>query len=185
MGVNKVFFKGEPYWRVRLGKRFTGGEVRIKHFTDLDGVRSFIFGDDDKQIKKTDIRLQLVQPGAIRLKGKLGSGAFELSSAQLAEVQNAYRRLPEGVSLTHLVDDWLQRRAPVGGVKTTKEVSAEFIISRRSMGVRPRTLVHTNHTCARLTKSSVSYQSPTSNGPALRIGSRRAIGHLAAEKTIW
>jgi len=141
VGVNKVFFKGEPYWRVRLGKRFTGGEVRIKHFTDLDGVRSFIFGDDDKQIKKTDIRLQLVQPGAIRLKGKLGSGAFELSSAQLAEVQNAYRRLPEGVSLTHLVDDWLQRRAPAGGVKTTEEVAKEFIVSRKNMGVKPRTLV--------------------------------------------
>lgn len=140
VGVNKVFFKGEPYWRVRLGKRFTGGEVRVKHFTDLAAVREFIFGKEQKG-HATDSKIGLIQPGVIRVKDKLGSVAFELTSAQLGEAQNAFQRLPKGVSLTQVIDDWLERRAPIGGVKTTKEVSAEFIVSRRSMGVRPRTLV--------------------------------------------
>jgi integrase len=140
VGVNKVFFKGEPYWRVRLGKRFTGGEVRVKHFTDLAAVREFIFGKEQKS-NATDSKFGLIQPGVIRVKDKLGSVAFELTSAQLGEAQNAFQRLPKGVSLTQVIDDWLERRAPAGGVKTTTEVSAEFIVSRRGMGVRPRTLV--------------------------------------------
>jgi integrase len=141
VGVSKVFINNFSYWRVRLGKKFTGGEIRVKHFTDLADARKFIFGDDDGQEKQSNSKLRLIQPGVLRVKGKFGSNAFELTPSQLGEAQNAFRRLPPNTSLTQIIDDWFKRHAPAGGVKTTREVSAEFIVSRRNMGVRPRTLV--------------------------------------------
>jgi len=140
VGINKVVFKDSPYWRVRLGKRFTGGEVRMRHFTDLEAARKYIFGDGQADPIHSP-HPGLVQPGVVGIRRKLGSQAFDLTSSQLGEAQNAFQRLPKGVSLTNIVDDWLARCAPVGGVKTTRQVSDEFITSRRNMGVRPRTLV--------------------------------------------
>jgi integrase len=138
VGISKVSINKFSYWRVRLGKKFTGGEIRVKHFTDLEAARDWIFGEKTTPDKPS---LRLIQTGVVRIKDKLGTQAFTLSTAELAEAQDVFRRLPKGVSLTEVVDNFLQRRAPAGGVKTTKEVSSEFIVSRRTMGVRPRTLV--------------------------------------------
>jgi len=138
VGIGKIVIKEVPYWRVRLGKRFTGGDVQIKHFSDLADAREWIFGDDANSKKSP---LALPKLGVLNLKRNLGTGAFTLSHQQLAQAQDAFRRLPADVSLTQVIEDWLQRRAPAGGVKTLQEVAKEFIVSRRSMGVRPRTLV--------------------------------------------
>jgi integrase len=136
VGVSRIRYKGVPYWRVRLGKRFTGGEIRVKHFSELDAARDWIFGD-----KEPGLSHKGTQAGVVNVKASLGSSAFALTTKQLAEAENAFSRLPDGTSLTTVVNDWMKRRAPHGGVKTVREVAAEFIISRRGMGVRDRTLV--------------------------------------------
>ena len=138
VGIGKIVIKEVPYWRVRLGKRFTGGDVQIKHFSDLADARRWIFGDDADS-KKTPLALPTL--GVLKLKKNFGNEGFSLSHQQLVQAQDAFRRLPPNISLTQVIDDWVQRRAPAGGVKTLQEVAKEFIISRRTMGVRPRTLV--------------------------------------------
>ena len=138
VGIGKIVIKKVPYWRVRLGKRFTGGDVQIKHFSDLADARKWIFGDDADSKKSP---LALPKLGVLKLKKNFGTEAFALSHQQLVQAQDAFRRLPPDVSLTTVIDDWLQRRSPAGGVKTMLEVAKEFIVSRRGMGVRPRTLV--------------------------------------------
>jgi hypothetical protein len=138
VGIGKIVIKEVPYWRVRLGKRFTGGDVQIKHFSDLADARRWIFGEDADSKKSP---LALPKLGVLKLKKNFGTEAFALSHQQLVQAQDAFRRLPPDVSLTTVIDDWLQRRSPAGGVKTMLEVAKEFIVSRRGMGVRPRTLV--------------------------------------------
>ncbi len=139
VGVSKILIKGIEYWRVRLGKKFTGGSIRVKHFIELKDARKWINGDTCEDSKKAS--LKLILPGVTKIKDKLGAGAFVLTPMQMAEAQDAFRRLPKAVSLTEVIDDWLKRRAPVGGLKSVDEVTKEFMVSRRSMGVRDRTIV--------------------------------------------
>jgi hypothetical protein len=77
VGVGKaVSGRGKQYWRVRLGKRFTGGPVVLKDFSKLEEARKWIFGEAHRE-KAT--------PGAmIDLKEKAGMVAFELSMSQQA-----------------------------------------------------------------------------------------------------
>jgi len=137
VGVTKVHYSNGPYWRVRLGKRFTGGKVEIKSFAELEDARNWIFGGKSK--RAGEVVREVIEEGIVNLKDKHGQGAFALSPSQRSEAENAFRRLPSGTSLTTVIDDWLKRRAPAGGVKTTKEVGVEFLVSRRAMGVRSRT----------------------------------------------
>jgi site-specific recombinase XerD len=138
VGVSKVFFKEEPYWRVRLGKRFTGGSVHLKHFKELSDAREFIFGTKGEDALSD---LAQIHTGAVKIRSRFGSGGFILTPGQLAEAQDAFRRLPEKVSLTEILNDWFKRRSPAGGVKLMKTVAAEFLVSRSAIGVRSRTLV--------------------------------------------
>ena len=75
VGIGKIVIKEVPYWRVRLGKRFTGGDVQIKHFSDLADAREWIFGDDANSKKSP---LALPKLGVLNLKRNLGTGAFTL-----------------------------------------------------------------------------------------------------------
>ena len=138
VGVGKVKFHGKERWRVRLGKRFTGGKVQTQSFGDLSGARDWIFGGEHEGSKPTVC--EKIEHGVLSLKSKHGEGAFSLTGAQRAEAEDAFCRLPPGASLTEIVDDWLKRRAPAGGVKTMLEAGKEFLASRRNMGVRDRTL---------------------------------------------
>jgi hypothetical protein len=49
IGVNKVSNGETEFWRVRLGKRFTGGAVLTKHFSELIDARNWIFGGAQKR----------------------------------------------------------------------------------------------------------------------------------------
>ena len=40
--------KGYRYWRVLVGKRFTGGEIISKNFRSIQEARKWIFGDAQK-----------------------------------------------------------------------------------------------------------------------------------------
>jgi integrase len=112
---------GQEFWRVRLGKKFTGGKPVKKEFPDLDAARKWI-GEQTGQQKET------------------GASTYQLSPGQLAEAADAFKRL-NGAPLTEAVTYFLSHAKPAGGVRTFKEIAEEFLRSRKAMGVRPRTYV--------------------------------------------
>lgn len=132
IGVAKISNGRKEFWRVRLGRRFTGGEVQTKHFTRLDDARKWIFGDALKH---------KAAPGPmVELKQSSGAAAFALTPAQISEAHACFRKLDGLASLTTAVSYFLKHANPVGGKRTMQEVATEFLRSRTAMGVRPRTL---------------------------------------------
>jgi hypothetical protein len=121
---------GDEYWRVRLGKRFTGGSVRKRDFRTLADARAWIFGDQGSE-----------KGSQTEIKKNLGAAAFTFSHKQLAEAQDAMRRLEGLGTLTQAVDYYLKHAKPAGGVKPWKEIAGEFLTTRRAMGCKPKTLV--------------------------------------------
>ena len=59
---------GVTYWRVRVGKKFTGGSVLEKNFTTLGNAKEWIFGDIQ--------RLKAQRPGGLNRR-KAGHGPAE------------------------------------------------------------------------------------------------------------
>jgi integrase len=112
---------GTAFWRVRLGKKFTGGQSVLRDFHTLSEARDWI-AEQSKQRRET------------------GVGTFTLTPKQLGEAADAFRRL-KGESLSEAVSFFLKHARPLGGTRTFAEVCEEFLQSRRAMGVRPRTLV--------------------------------------------
>ena len=110
---------GKPFWRVRLGKKFTGGMALKREFPNLEVAREWI-EQQEKQRRET------------------GAGTYRLSIAQLGEATDAFKRLG-GISLITAVSFYLSHAQPSGGSRTFKQVADEFLKSRRLMGVRPRT----------------------------------------------
>lgn len=122
VGVTRTFNgAGHEFWRVRLGKKFTGGKPVKKEFPDLDAAREWI-GEQTDQQKET------------------GASTYQLSPRQLAEAADAFKRL-NGAPLTGAVTFFLSHAKPAGGLRTFKEIAEEFLRSRKAMGVRPRTYV--------------------------------------------
>jgi integrase len=118
---------GREYWRVRLNKKFTGGKVLKKNFSTLDAARKWIFGDDQAESSRA------TELGQETIKRQLGAAAFNLTSSQLGEAQNALKRLGEvGRSLTEAVDYFLRHALPAGGTRNLTEIAQEFIQHRRS-----------------------------------------------------
>lgn len=111
--------KGRLYWRVRLGKKFTGGRARTKDFKKLADASDWI--DQQKPNRE-----KMVASG--------------MSPAHLAEATDALARLEGKGTLTEAVSFFLKHANPGGGNRTLDEVAKEFISNRITMGVRPRTL---------------------------------------------
>lgn len=99
---------GTVFWRVRVGKKFTGGSVILKNFASLGDAREWILGDAQKLKSK---------PGSlIELKALAGAAAFTLSPAQITEAADAYRRLSETpLTLTEAVGYAIQHACPTAG----------------------------------------------------------------------
>lgn len=133
VGIGKaVSGHGREYWRVRLGKRFTGGPVILKDFSKLSDARDWIFGDALQ--KKAN-------PGSVvDLKQSSGAAAFSLTPSQISEAAACFRRLEGLGSLNTAVSYFLKHANPAGGKRTLAEVATEFLKSREAMGVRSRTL---------------------------------------------
>jgi hypothetical protein len=132
IGVSKVSNGRSNFWRVRLGKRFTGGQVQIKHFANLNDARKWIFGDASKH---------KAAPGPmVELRQSSGAAAFTLTPAQISEAHACFRKLDGLASLAEAVSYFLKHANPAGGKRTLEEVAKEFLKSRSAMGVRPRTL---------------------------------------------
>jgi hypothetical protein len=78
------------------------------HFPTLDKARKWIFGDAQKQ--KVDAG------SLLELKSRAGTAVFELSSAQVNEAINAFKRLGKlDMSLTEAVDFAIKHSRPDAG----------------------------------------------------------------------
>jgi hypothetical protein len=123
------------YWRVRLGTRFTGGKRVEMHFPTLDKARKWIFGDAQRQ--KADAG------SLLELKSRAGTAVFELSSVQVNEAINAFRRLGKvNMSLTEAVDFAIKHSRPDAGVISVEEAIEKALETKRSKRrpQRPREL---------------------------------------------
>ena len=118
IGVVKVSNGHKKFWRVRLGRRFTGGEVQTKHFTNLDDARKWIFGDALKH--------KAALAPMVELKQSFGAAAFALTPAQISEAHACFRKLDGLASLTEAVSYFLKHANPAGGKRTVEEVAKEF-----------------------------------------------------------
>jgi len=130
VGVGKaVSGRGKEYWRVRLGKRFTGGPVILKDFSKLEEARKWIFGDAQKE---------KAMPGAIiNLKEKAGKVAFELSAAQLHESAGALKELEKaGMSLTEAIQFAIRHAKPPAGILSVAQ-AIEGALAEKSKSKRP------------------------------------------------
>jgi hypothetical protein len=113
------------YWRVRLGTRFTGGKRVEMHFPTLDKARKWIFGDAQRQ--KADAG------SLLELKSRAGTAVFELSSVQVNEAINAFRRLGKvNMSLTEAVDFAIKHSRPDAGVISVEEAIEKALETKRS-----------------------------------------------------
>jgi integrase len=120
------------YWRVRLGKKFTGGKARKENFpiNDLDAARKWIFGEGQK--------FGALPTGVVALKTSAGTSAFAITSAQLTEAGDAFRRCSEvGMTLTAAVDFAIKHNSPTGGKKSVTDAIEELIGEKRADGLRP------------------------------------------------
>jgi len=133
IGVNRsVSGRGREFWRVRLGKRFTGGPVIKRDFSTLADARNWIFGEAQKEKSSSGSVMELKQSS--------GASAFALTSSQISEAAACFRRLDGLASLNTAVSYFLKHANPAGGKRTLAEVAKEFLKAREVMGVRPRTL---------------------------------------------
>ncbi len=113
---------GHKFFRVRLGKRFTGGKILMKDFAKLEDARSWILGDAQKEKSTIEI-LELQKRG--------GRDSFQAGAREMAAAHDALKRCQAaGFSITEVVDFGLRHLSPEGGRKTVKE-AVELILERR------------------------------------------------------
>jgi integrase len=119
---------GAIFWRVRVGKKFTGGSVILKNFASLGDAKEWILGETQKLRAK---------PGSlIELKALAGNAAFRLSPAQITEAADAFRRLSEtSLTLTEAVSYAIQHACPTAG--TLSVADAIKAAQKAKSGRRP------------------------------------------------
>lgn len=120
--------RGDPYFKVRLGKRFTRGEVQTRLFKSLGDAREWIFGDKS-QGGTTN--------GVIGMQAAGGASAFAISPAQVADAAWAYEQLGTS-SLREAIGYYLEHARPKGGLKPLSTVIAEHLQRLRKKGAAER-----------------------------------------------
>lgn len=127
VGVGKVSFHGSEYFRVRLGKKFTGGGIQTKNFKELSEARDWIFGDAQKETSSSPIVL---------LKAEAGSSAFNLSAGQIAEASSVFKKLSAaGLGLTEAVTYAIRHLRPAGGSVTLEDAVKKVLKLKELEGV--------------------------------------------------
>lgn len=119
---------------MRLGKKFTGGQIITRNFDDLKQAREWIFGDAKKV---------MATPGdVVTLKATAGTGsAFALSPKELNEAADAFRRCKAAeMTLTEAVAFAIKHYRPTGGKILVSDAIKELITFKTRMGKRPRYL---------------------------------------------
>jgi hypothetical protein len=117
-GVN--VHKENQGWRVRLGKRFTGGAAVRKRFDKLADARAWICSQEGQ---KSHIQ------------------ATALTPSQLAEAKDAFTKL-NGASLAQAVRYYLAHAKPAGGTKKIEEAIDAVLKSKADAG---RSRLHVRH----------------------------------------
>ena len=126
IGVSKVSNGKTEFWRVRLGKRFTGGGVVTKHFSDLADARNWIFGGAQRE---------RAEPGSVLiLEQRYGAEAFALSPAQINEAAWAVQNLPAGISLTDAVKFFNRHHRQADQARRISEVASEIVANKKQSG---------------------------------------------------
>ncbi len=109
-------------WRVTLGKKITGGRKRRKFLPTYKEAKDFI---------------------AVSLEAKITQGheAFSIPQKLRVEAMECAKKLAtHGKTLTDAVDYFIKHGIPKGGSLSFLDVSKEFLVSRRAMSLRPKTI---------------------------------------------
>ncbi len=120
--------RGDQYFKVRLGTRFTRGEVREKVFKKLSDAKEWIFGD------KT---LGGTANGIIGMQAAGGASAFAITQAQIADATWAYGQLGS-IPIRDAVSYYLEHARPKGGLKPLSVVIGEHLESLKKSGAAER-----------------------------------------------
>ena len=91
---------GSIYYRVRLGKKFTGGKPVKRDFTKLEDAQSWLQGEAPQNNTPS-----VSTAGIVALKENAGSEIFASGAKSLHEALDAVRRCREiGITITEAVD---------------------------------------------------------------------------------
>jgi integrase len=132
VSVGKITLRGEELWRVRLGKKFTGGKSQAKHFRELAQAREWIFGDALKS--KTSIPV-------VELKREAGESAFQLTSRQIQEAVAAFKNLQVAkLGMTEAVSYAIAHLRPAGGNLTLSDAVKKVLLFKADAGLSPKHL---------------------------------------------
>jgi integrase len=126
VGIYKDSNGKDEFWRVRLGKRFTGGAVVKKTFASYQAAKEWV----EEQNKP---------------KEQHGATYFDLTPGQIAEARNAFVRLKAlnaepKPTLTEAVSFFIKHALPVGGMRTFAELAEEFLTARKAINCKSKTM---------------------------------------------
>lgn len=122
--------RGREFWRVRLGKRFTGGQILKRDFATRALAREWIFGAAKEE--------RAAPVGVVTLKATSGSSAFDLTASEIAEASSAIKLCrAAGVSLIDAVRFYTRHNRPGGGSKPIIEVIDALCRAKEGAGRSP------------------------------------------------
>lgn len=160
---------GTVYWRVRLGKRYTGGSIIRKDCQTERAAKEWFFGEDSVSADK-----RRAMPGTVvELKKAAGSAAFALNANQLNEAAWAFQKLGK-IKLTEVVEFYLAHARPEAGAKKLSEVIVEHLRAVLERGGSP-----TYHNAQRI---SCELLQRDLNDPIITTVSAEAIEEVANRK---
>lgn len=116
----------EGGWRVRLGKKFTGGPVQRRRFDTLKDAREWIFGDAKKE--------QAAPPPITIQKAEAGNSSFQLTPRQISEAAAAVKALGELGTLTEAVAFYIKHSRPAGGERSVADAAEAYLAMKRASG---------------------------------------------------
>ncbi len=123
VSLGKIVLREERLWRVRLGKKFTGGSVQSRHFQNIEQAKTWIFGQKNKASPQVSV---------VALKEVSGTSAFQLTSSQIAEAINAFQRLsPVELGINEAVTYAITHLRPSGGNLTLSEAAARVLALKK------------------------------------------------------
>ncbi len=126
---------GRSSFRVRLGKKFTGGRAIYRYFPTLGDAREWIHGDANKERE--------TQHGITTIKTVAGESAFAEGDARLlSEALTAAKKCREAkLSIVEAVEYAIKHLRPPGGEKTLQEVCDFVLKSKKEAGRSERHLI--------------------------------------------
>ncbi|MEI6562573.1 MAG: tyrosine-type recombinase/integrase [Verrucomicrobiota bacterium] len=131
VGVWRVSNGRKDYWKVRLGKRFTGKNVIVKYFNSMADAKTWLFGSDyTKTVSKN---------GVLYLTHNAQAAVGQLTASKILAAAAAYNMLGEA-SLTDAVEFYLKHARPEGGVKTFNDLLQFYLHRKKAKGVSPNHL---------------------------------------------